>query len=69
MWGIFSYLDVFHVFKEVRLGITIVGQLDQVSKFFLGGKRLHQAGQYGGIVMLHTLVERTGTHSFHPEEH
>lgn len=58
----FTYLDVFHVFKEVRLGVAVVGELHQVTKVFLGGKRLDQAGQDGGILMLHTLEERTGTH-------
>ncbi len=52
-----SYLDVLHVLKEVRLGVIVVGELYQVSELFLGGKGLHQAGQYGGVVMLHTLVE------------
>lgn len=43
--------------KEVRLGVVVVGELDQVSELFLGGKGLHQAGQYSGIIMLHTLIE------------
>lgn len=43
--------------KEVRLWIVVVGELDKVSELFLGGKGLHQAGQDGGIVVLHTLVE------------
>lgn len=60
--GFHAYLDVFHVFKEVRLGVAVVGELYQVTKVFLGGKRLDQAGQDGGIVMLHTLEERTGTY-------
>lgn len=60
--GVFhTYLDVFHVFKEVRLGVAVVGELHQVTKVFLGGKRLDQAGQEGGILMLRTLEERTGT--------
>lgn len=41
--------------KEVRLGVAVVGELHQVSKLFLGRKGLHQAGQYGCILMLHTL--------------
>lgn len=51
------YLDVLHVLKEVRLQIIVVGELYQVSELFLGGKGLHQAGQYRGVVMLHTLEE------------
>lgn len=54
-------LDVLHVLKEVRLRVAVIGELYQVSKFFLGGKRLDQAGQDGGVLMLHTLEERTGT--------
>lgn len=54
-------LDVLHVLKEVRLRVAVIGELYQVSKFFLGGKRLDQAGQDGGILMLHALEERTGT--------
>lgn len=52
---------MFHVFKEVRLGVAVVGELYQVTKVFLGGKGLDQAGQDSGILMLHTLEERTGT--------
>lgn len=55
-----TYLDVLHVLKEVRLRVAVIGQLYQVSKFFLGGKRLDQAGQDGGILMLHTLEESRG---------
>lgn len=43
--------------EEVRLWVVVVGELDKVSELFLGGKGLHQAGQDGGIVVLHTLVE------------
>lgn len=50
-----SNLDVLHVLKEVRLWITVVGELHQVSELFLGGKRLHQTGQYTGVFMLNTL--------------
>lgn len=61
--GVFhTYLDVFHVFKEVWLGVAVVGELYQVTKVFLGGKRLDQAGQDGGILMLHTLEESSGTY-------
>lgn len=45
--------------EEVRLGVTVVGELNQVSELFLGGKGLHQAGQHGGVFMLHTLVYKT----------
>lgn len=49
-----------HVLKEVRFEVIVVSELYQVSELFLGGKGLHQAGQYGGVVMLHTLVEGKG---------
>lgn len=52
-----SYLDVLHVLKEVRLWVVIVCELDEVPELFFGGKGLHKAGQYGGVIMLHTLVE------------
>lgn len=47
--------------KEVRLGVAVVGELDQVAEVFFGGKRLDQAGQDIGVLMLHTLEEGTGT--------
>lgn len=46
-----------HVFEEVRLGVVVVGELHQVSELFLGGEGLDQAGQDGGVVVLHALVE------------
>lgn len=52
-----SYLDVFHVLKEVRLKVIVVSELHQVSELLLGGEGLHEAGQYSGVFMLHTLVE------------
>lgn len=57
-WFSLSYLDVLHVLKEVRLWVVVVGELHQVSELLLGGKGLYQAGQYSGVVMLNTLVER-----------
>lgn len=51
-----SHLDVLHVLEEVRLWITVVCELHQVSELFLRGKGLHQAGQYAGVLMLNTLV-------------
>lgn len=44
--------------KEVRLWVVVVGELHQVSELLLGGEGLYQAGQYSGVVMLNTLVER-----------
>ena len=55
LWILF-YLDVLHVLKKVRLWVIVVSELYQVSELFPGGKRLHQAGQYTGVFMLHTLV-------------
>lgn len=57
---VLAYLDVFHVLKEVRLRVIVVGELYQISELFLGGKSLHQAGQDAGVVVLHTLVELRG---------
>lgn len=56
-----THLDVLHVFKEVRLGVAVVGELYQVSEVFLGRKRLDQAGQDVGILVLDILEEQTGT--------
>lgn len=53
-----SYLNVLHVLKEVRLWVVIVCELDEVPELFFGGKGLHKAGQDGGVIMLHTLVEK-----------
>lgn len=43
--------------KEVRLKVIVVSELHQVSELLLGGEGLHEAGQYSGVFMLHTLVE------------
>lgn len=44
-----------HVLKEIRLRVVVVGELHQVSELLPGGEVLHQAGQDGGVLMLHTL--------------
>lgn len=56
-----TYLDVFHVLEEVRLGVAVVGELDQVAEVFFGGKGLDQAGQDIGVLVLHTLEVGAGT--------
>lgn len=45
------------MFKEVRLGVVVISKLHQISELFLGGKSLHQAGEDGRVLMLHTLVQ------------
>lgn len=49
-----------HVLKEVRLGVSVVGELYQVSELFLRGEGLHQAGQHCGVFMLHALEDEGG---------
>lgn len=56
----FSYLDVLHVLKEVRLWVSVVSELNQIPELLLGGERLDQAGEHCGVFMLHTLMEKRG---------
>lgn len=39
------YLHVFHVLKEVHVGIMAVGQLDQIPEFRICWERLNEAGK------------------------
>lgn len=53
-----SHLDVFHVLKEVWLGVVVVRQLDEVPELFFGGEGLDEAGQHRGVIVLHALEEK-----------
>lgn len=53
-----SYLDVLHVLEEIRLGVVVVGELNQVPELLPGGEVLHQAGEDRGVLVLHALNTR-----------
>lgn len=56
-----SHLDVLHMLKEVRLGVVVVRQLDEVPELFSGGEGLDEAGQHRGVIVLHALEEPKST--------
>lgn len=53
--ALLSHLDVLHMLKEVRLGVVVVRQLDEVAELFFGGEGLDEAGQHRGVIVLHAL--------------
>lgn len=55
LFKFFLNLDVLHVLEEVRLGVVVIRELHQVFELLPVGERLHQAGQHGGVLMLHSL--------------
>lgn len=49
------YLHVFHVLKEVHVGIMAVGQLDQILEFGICWECLNEAGEQPCVVLLDAL--------------
>jgi len=49
------YLHVFHVLKEVHVGIMAVGQLDQIPECAISWEGLNEAGKQRCVVLLDAL--------------
>lgn len=49
--------------EEIRLGVVVVSELNQVSELLPDGEVLHQTGEDRGVFMLHALNTRCFSHT------